>query len=188
MAVVTADEFAELLDMVLRSLEDVVEQDWSKRAGTLDWTCWQTVDHMIDCVCSYAMQLAARAQSEFLPFNELHAQPNARAKDLLAGLRGAGGMFLAVVRDSPSDTKASDGVLLLDLSDWCARAAYEVALHAHDVLSGVGATLEIPVEVCSSIVASQSLWMLDRDAANDETDPWAALLLGAGRPAPKALS
>jgi hypothetical protein len=150
----------------------------------LDWTCWETIDHTIDCVFSYTLQVAARAQSGFLPFTELHAQPGALAADLVAGLRGVGAMFLAVVRDSPPDTVASDGLLSLDLSDWCARAAYEIGLHAHDVLSGLGTTWEVPIELSASIVASESLWMLDRDRAGSAPDPWSALLLGSGRPAP----
>lgn len=104
MLVVTADEFAVLLDVTLRALDDVVDDDWSQRAGTLDWTCWQTLDHTIDCIFSYAMQLTAGAQSGFLPFDELHAAPDAGAEDLIAGLRGVGTMFLAVVRESPSET------------------------------------------------------------------------------------
>ena len=179
----TADEFAQLLDSVLSALADVDEDDWSKPAGTLDWTCSQTIDHTIDCVFSYAMQIAARTQSGFLPFGELHAEPSATASDLIAGLRGVGTMFLAVVQNAPSNAVASDGVVMLDLSDWCARAAYEVGLHAHDVLSGLGVELTLPATLCRSILASDSLWMLDRDRASAELAPWAALLVGSGRPA-----
>jgi hypothetical protein len=180
---VTADEFAQLLHVAVAALEDAAAEDWSKRAGTLDWSCRETVDHTIDCVFSYAMQIAARAQSGFLPFGELHAQPSATASDLIAGLRGVGTMFLAVVRTLPSDAVASDGVVMLSLSDWCARAGYEVALHTHDALSGLGRELTVPAQLCRSILASQSLWMLDRDRASAVSDPWTALLEGSGRPA-----
>jgi len=182
MAPVTADEFAQLLELGLGALDDVLDRDWSKPAGTLEWTCWETVDHMIDCVFSYAMQVASRAQSGFLPFGELHAAPSATPEDLVAGLRGVGAMFLAVVRDSPSDTVASDGVLMLDLSDWCARSAYELVLHTHDVLRGLGVDLKVPDELCRPILASDSLWMLDRDRASAASDAWTALLAGSGRP------
>jgi hypothetical protein len=78
----------------------------------------------------------------------------------------------------------SDGVLLLKTLDWCARAAYELVLHAYDVLSGLGVDWEPPADLCRSIVATESLWMLDRDAAHGAPDPWTALLLGSGRPGP----
>jgi hypothetical protein len=179
---VNAEEFAQVLDAAMGALDSVVDEDWSKPAGTLEWTCWQTVDHTVDCLLSYAMQVAAKAQSGFLPFRELHAEADASAEDLLVGLRGVGSMFLAVVRLAPSETVASDGVLLLDLSDWCARAAYELGLHTHDVLNGLGATLQLPGDLCNSIVASPSLWMLDRVRASAASDPWTGLLIGSGRP------
>jgi hypothetical protein len=178
---VTPDELAELLQWVLGALDEAVEGDWSKPAGTLEWTCFQTIDHVIDCVFSYSMQVAARAPSGFLPFSELHALPSATPRDLISGLRAVGAMFLAVVRESPADTLASDGVVELDLWGWCSRAAYEIALHGHDVLSGLGSNAQLPVEICRSIVDDESLWMFDRDRARGAPDPVTALLLGAGR-------
>lgn len=177
----TVDEFVRLLDSVVRALDRVVDADWGKGAGSLDWTCWETVDHTIDCVFSYAMQVGARVQSAFLPFKELHAQPEATPADLVAGLRGVGAMFAGVVGDAPAETIASDGVLSLDLPDWCARAAYEIGLHTFDVLSGLGVTYELPADLASSILACEALWMLDRDRAATAADPWTALLRGSGR-------
>jgi uncharacterized protein (TIGR03083 family) len=178
----TDAEFAELLNLVSTALEAVIDDDWSAKAGTLEWTCWQTVDHMVDCIFSYAFQLAARARNGFLPFDELHAQPSAGPAELLAGVRAVGTLFLAVVRDSPPDATAADGVLTLSLEDWCARAAYELVLHTHDVLIGLGSTLSPPEELCQSIVASQSLWMFDGARASGASDAWSALLAGSGRP------
>jgi hypothetical protein len=45
---VNADELDQLLAVVLDALDTVVEEDWSKPAGTLEWTCWQTLDHTVD--------------------------------------------------------------------------------------------------------------------------------------------
>lgn len=180
---VTADELSLVLDGALRILRDSVEQDWSRVAGTLEWTCWQTVDHTIDCVFSYSMQVAARAQSGYLPFNELHAMPEASARDLVEGLGAVGRMLIGVVRGAPADTSASDGVVVLELSDWCARAAYEIGLHTHDVTTGLGIQWRLPGDLCRSIVASPVLWMLDRTAAAAEPDPWKGLLIGSGRTA-----
>jgi hypothetical protein len=73
----TSDEFAVLADLSIDALNDVADADWTTRAGVLEWNCWQTADHMVDCVFSYAMQIGARAQSGYLPFEELHAKPEA---------------------------------------------------------------------------------------------------------------
>jgi uncharacterized protein (TIGR03083 family) len=158
----TSDEFATLADFSIDALTEFVDADWTTRTGVLEWTCWRTVDHIVDCLFSYALQIGARAHSEYLPFEELHAKPEATPPDLVAGLRPMTALLTAVVRDSPETTTASDGVLELSLSDWCARAAYELVLHTHDVVSGLGRDLEPPLELCGVILESDALWMLAR--------------------------
>jgi hypothetical protein len=177
----TSDEFAALVDFSIEALTAVVEADWTSTAGALEWSCWRTVDHIVDCVFSYAMQIGARAQSAYLPFEELHAKPEATPLDLVAGVRSVTALFVGVVRDSPGAVTASDGVLELGLSDWCARAAYELVLHTHDVVGGLGGDLDPPQELCRAILESDALWMLDRERANRASHPWNALLLGSGR-------
>jgi hypothetical protein len=185
MVAMTPDEFGQILDASLDSLAGVVNDDWTMPANGLEWSCWQTVDHMIDCVFSYTLQLASAAQAGFLPVSELHAKPDAAPEDLIAALRGVGTSFLAVAKYVPSQTVASDGVILLTVSDWCARASYEVALHGYDVAVGLRASLEIPADACRSILGSEGLWMLDRSEAESTPDPWAALLSGSGRSTPR---
>ena len=181
MFVVITDELARLLDLSLRAPEPTVDDDWSVPAGDLEWSCWSTLDHTIDCLFSYVMQLASEAHAGFLPFNELHAQPDARPVDLLAGLRGVGTMLVAVARDAAPGATASDGVLPLDLADWCARGAYELVLHTDDVLAGLGARWDVPTELCQSILESPALWMVDRSRAAEAEDGWHSLILGSGR-------
>src|SRR3954454_12285928 len=114
---VTPDEFGEVLDAVVHALRRVSNDDWSERAGDLEWSCWQTADHMIDVVFSYALQFAAGAQGGFLPFQELHAQPGAAPSDLIEGVEAVSSMLAALVRQAPPTATASDGVLPLDGSD-----------------------------------------------------------------------
>jgi hypothetical protein len=177
-----ADRFEAACDAALHSLREVVDSDWSVPAGTLEWTCRQTLDHMIDCLFSYGLQLAARAQGGFLPFEELHALPEATIGDRIEGLRGIGAMFTALIRSVPEDSVASDGLVSLGVDDWAARGAYEILLHTHDVLEGHGGSFEPPAALCSWVLVSPKLWMLDRHLAAETTDSWKALLLGSGRP------
>jgi hypothetical protein len=168
-------------ELVLDALDERVELDWSVPAGSLEWSCWQTVDHMIDCVFSYAFQLASRAQGGFLPFQELHAMPEARPTELVAGLRGITELFSGLLGAVPGDTAAYDGVFMLDADDWAARAAYEMLLHTHDVLVGLGTRFDPPASTCAWVIASPKLWMLDRGTATTIAHPWEALLVGSGR-------
>jgi hypothetical protein len=176
-----ADEFAAVSALTNDSLAGVVDLDWSVTAGALDWTCSQTVDHMVDCVFSYAMQFAARASGGFLPFHELHALPEATPSDLVQSLGAVEAMFIAVLRCAPSNATASDGFVELGVTDWAQRGAYEVLLHTHDVLEGVAVPFFPPAEMCAWVLGSQTLWMLDPKRAEMGDDPWTALLLGSGR-------
>lgn len=177
----TPDEFADALDLALAALARLVDGDWSLPAASLEWDCRQTLDHTIDCVFSYALQIAARAPDRYLPFTELHALPEAEPVDLLTGLRAVGSIFLTIARAAPADAFASDGFLRLNRDDWCARAAYEVLLHTHDVACGMGGAFNAPPNLCALILESTTLWMFDRTAV-DGADPWTDLLRGSGRP------
>ena len=173
--------FHSVCNLVVETLDVRVTLDWSVPAGSLEWSCWQTVDHMIDCVFSYAFQLASRAQSGFLPFQELHAMPEATPSELVTGLRGITELFSGLLGSVPGDAEASDGVFMLDVDDWAVRAAYEMLLHTHDVVVGLGARFDPPSSTCAWVIASPKLWMLDRGVAATVADPWEALLLGSGR-------
>ena len=176
-----ADELRDVSDSALRSLEGVSDQDWSRPALGLEWTCWQTVDHMIDCLFSYTFQLAAQAPSGFLPFNELHAQSGATPEDLLLGLRGLLAALQSVLDAAPEGATASDGVFALAPSDWRARAAYELALHTYDVVAAFDVDFSLPDELTRSILECDTLWMMDHEVAGAATDPWCGLLAGSGR-------
>jgi hypothetical protein len=175
-----AVRFEVVLGLTIEAFECGIDRDWHVLAGSLEWTCWQTVDHIIDCVFSYALQLASLAQDGFLPFGELHALAKATPRDLVAGMRGVGTMFVAVLREA-SGLSASDGLLTLDAADWSARGAYEVLLHTHDVMQGMHRSFEPSSKICTWLLDSPNLWMIDRARADGATDPWSSLLLGSGR-------
>ena len=176
----TPDEFDEILDLVVVMCTATQDRDWTTRAGSLDWTCRQTLDHTVDCVLSYSLQLAALAPRSYLPFTPMHGLPEATPADLVTGLKAVSCILSSVARRVSADATASDGVLDLTPRDWCSRAAYEVLLHGHDIATGFGLELEPPPRLCAAILSSDALWMFDRKRSG-EPDPWIALLRGSGR-------
>ena len=74
-------------------------------------------------------------------------------------------MFVAVLRDTPETITASDGVVVLDLSDWTIRGAYELAVHAYDVTATFGRPFGLSDEVSRMIMDSDALWMCGQDIA-----------------------
>jgi hypothetical protein len=177
---ITIDDFVAVLDHAVVSMGGATDRDWGAAAGTLEWSCWETVDHVIDCVFSYAVQVAAGAPDGWLPL-ELHPLPTATPTALVDALRTVGAVFAAVLRTAPADGVASNGVMSLDRAAWAARGAYEIAVHTHDVLRGLAISFEVSALICSRIVAQPGMWFIDRDRAATAVDPWSALLLGSGR-------
>ena len=177
----TDSELADALDQSLDALSEVVGLDWTIPAGSLDWSCWQAIDHTIDCVLSFALQIGQPTDSGFHPFAPIHAEPTATPSDLVQGLRSVSSLFLAITRGSPQDLTASDGIVSLAIADWRARTAYEVALHTYDVRVGLGQDFSLPDALSTSIMASGALWMFDRSRPQRASDPWHALITGSGR-------
>lgn len=140
-----------------------------------------TIDHTIDCVHSFALQIGAQADSGFLPFAPMHAEPTATPADLLQGLRSVSALLVAITRDTPHDRTASDGIVTLSIADWRARTAYEVALHAYDVVGGCAGSFSLSDELSGAIIESQALWMLDRTRVPGALISWRGLVEGSGR-------
>jgi hypothetical protein len=157
---VTDDELVDALDAAFSALEQLADRDWTLVAGSLDWTCWQTIDHTIDCVHSFALQIGSEANTGFLPFAPMHAEVAATPSDLIQGLRGVSVLLTAIARESPQDRSASDGIVSLNIADWRARTAYEVVLHTYDVVTGLSGTFSLSDELAASIIRSEALWML----------------------------
>lgn len=177
------EQFNQTVGESVGALRLVAGDDWSKHALALEWTCRSTVDHIIDCVFSYAMQLAARAAGGFLPFNELHATTEASNRELLDGLAAVARILHDLSVCAPDGTVASDGVVSMGPADWCARGAFEIALHTYDVMAGLGHQWQLSDALSDAITSSPMLWMFDRTKVADGSTGFAKLLEGSGRAA-----
>ena len=183
-ATFTVDDFAQLSTLVLDAWESGVDRDWSVPAGTLEWSCFFTADHTIDCVFSYALFLASRRQDAYPNFGELHANPNATPWDLLDGLRAVTTMLTSVVVTADPDVRAviwhrpeaETGAP----QDFAARGGLEMILHAHDVCAGLGVPFEPPPGLCARLFEHTRDWPF-QPAVQPSSDPWADLLERSGR-------
>ena len=104
------EDFSALSRLVLDAWRSGLDRDWSVPAGTLEWSCWKTADHTVDCVFSYAFFLASRRQDTYPPFAELHALPNATPADLVDGLQASATMLSAVIATAEPDARAVLGL------------------------------------------------------------------------------
>ncbi|MCU1361585.1 MAG: hypothetical protein JWN99_2874 [Ilumatobacteraceae bacterium] len=180
----SCDDLAALADVASSSWQAGVDHDWSVRAGTLEWTCWKTADHTIDCVFSYAFFLASRAQRSYPPFEELAASADAQPADLIDGLRAATNMLVAVVDAAPPGTRAIISMRPQPTTgtpaDFAARGAHELVLHTHDICSGLGVVFRPPVDLCERLRDHTWAWPIGPPVA-PTVDPWSDLLQQSGR-------
>jgi hypothetical protein len=180
-----AEDFAELSAFVLNAWRSGVDRDWSVPAETLEWSCWTTADHTVDCVFSYAFFLASRRLDSYPPFGELHALPEATPADLVDGLRAATTMLSAVIAAADPNTRAVIGLWPHTMtgtpSDFAARGALEMILHAHDVCSGLGISFDPPRELCLRLRETVRDWPGQRSLPATD-NPWTDLLERSGRP------
>jgi hypothetical protein len=181
----TVDDFDAVSALALESWWWGVELDWSVPAGTLEWSCFTTADHTVDCVFSYALFLASRRQDRYPNFTELHALDDATPTDLMYGLQAVCTMLSSVIRSAPSDARAiiryrpqpETGTP----DDFAARGAHELILHAHDVCAGLGIPFTPPRALCQRLWDHTHDWPYGREVEATD-DPWSDLLARSGRP------
>jgi len=177
-------DFAELTALVLDTWQSAVGRDWSVPAGTLEWSCWTTADHTVDCVFSYAFFLASQRRDSYPPFGELHALDGATPSDLIDGLRAATTMLSAVIEAGDPNVEAAIGLWPFALNgrpaDFAARGALEMILHAHDVCTGLGVAFDPPRELCRRLRDTAQDWP-GQAQLRPTDDPWTDLLERSGR-------
>ena len=181
----TAADFDELSRLVIDAWESGLDHDWSVPAGTLEWSCFTTADHTVDCVFSYALFLASRRQDQYPPFTELHTLPGAIPADVVNGLHAVSTMLLAVIAEAPPGTRAvisSPPFLATGTpQDFAARGGLELILHAHDVCTGLGVPFDPRRDLCERLLESTRTWPIGPEV-DPTDDPWSDLLQRSGRP------
>lgn len=179
----TVADFAEVAALSIGVWSAVPDDDWASPAATLEWSRFETADHTIDCVFSYAFFLASRSQDAYPPFGEVHALDGATRRDLVDGLRAMTNLLTAAVTTAPPETrsiiwrrpKPTTGAP----NDFAARGAHELALHTYDICAGTDVAFNPPRDLCQRLVDHTVDWPYGTLQRTD--DPWSDLLARSGR-------
>lgn len=185
---VTADDLDTAVRLAVDALRKGPEEAWDGKAGSLEWTCWETMEHLADDLFAYAAQLGPRVppmdgEVPFLweprrpggPANAVEADRKAGPAGLLQVVEACGAMLAAMVRCSPPEIRAHHVFGASDPEGFAAMGIVEVLVHTRDVAEGLGVEWEPPAELCSGV-----LGRLFPDAP-DDAEPWPALLWATGR-------
>ncbi|TYB68570.1 hypothetical protein FXF51_12165 [Nonomuraea sp. PA05] len=183
-----AADLEEIISLAVETLRHAPRPGWDAKAGSLDWTCWETAEHLADDLFAYAVQLGLTTPplDVYVPFvmesrrpggpaNSVHADPAAGVTGLMQVLQASGALLAAMVRTAPPDARAHHGFGPADASACAAMGLTETLVHVHDLAAGLGLSWDPPSEVCSRVLAR-----LFPDAPGD-TDPWTTLLWATGR-------
>ncbi|MEV0722019.1 DinB family protein [Micromonospora purpureochromogenes] len=174
---VTADDLDAALSSVVASLRPATDLDWLARAGSLEWDCWHTAEHIGDCLMSFAGQLVARPEKRFVRFMA-NADKDASPEQVLEFAEAGGRILAATVRTSGPDVRAYHPSGQADPEGFAAMGCVETLLHGNDIAQGLGLAIDPPRDVCARVLAR-----LFPEAAQElaRVDPWAALRWSTGR-------
>lgn len=185
---VTADDLDEAVQLALAVLREVPATAWDDKAGTLEWTCWETVEHLADDLFFYAAQLGPRTppmdgEVPFAgesrrpggPVNSVHADREAGPAGLSQVLEACGALLVAMVRTTSPQVRAHHVYGASDPEGFAAMGVVETLVHTHDLAQGLGLAWNPPADICARV-----LTRLFPDVPTGD-EPWSALLWATGR-------
>lgn len=185
---VTAEDLARAVDLAVDALRAAPPDAWSAPAGGLEWSRWETVEHLSDDHFAYAAQLAVRPSplDREVPFSYGRRRPDGpantiyadRATDpegLLQVLSACAALLVAVVRTTEPTVRAHHVFGAADAEGFAAMGIVETLVHTYDVVSGLNPPWDPPADLCARTLAR-----LFPDAPTT-TAPWPTLLWATGR-------
>ncbi|MFB7529108.1 VOC family protein [Streptomyces sp. NPDC056178] len=185
---VTADDVTTAVRLAVDALRESRVDDWLVPAGSLEWNCWETAEHLSDDLFSYATQLGPRrpALDAYMPYrwgatreggpaNAVFADPSAGPAGLLQTLEANGALLTAMVRTASPEVRSYHSYGVSDPEGFAAMGTVETLVHTQDLAASLDIAWAPPADLCDRVLAR-----LFPDAPKD-ADRWAVLLWATGR-------
>jgi uncharacterized protein (TIGR03083 family) len=147
--------------------------DWSLRAPDLDWSCRETLDHVIVGILWYAGNLASLAKAR--PGVVREEDPGAPNGDMLEALVLSAHILARVAEATPPGGRGYHRMGPPDATGFVAMGCDEILVHTGDICAGLGVRFDPPADLCARVVARLFPWAPEHD------DPWERLLWCNGR-------
>ncbi|WP_338699362.1 hypothetical protein V2W30_23175 [Streptomyces sp. Q6] len=185
---VTADDVDLAVRLAVEVLRGAPAQGWGARAGSLEWDCWETAEHLANDLFYYAVQLGPQSPplDTHVPFALQRKRPDApmvfvfaeRAAGpagLVQVLEACGALLVSMVRTTPPHVRAHHAAGVADPEGFAALALQETLVHTHDLAEGLGLDWDPPAALCSRLLGRLF------PQAPGGADPWRTLLWATGR-------
>ena len=165
------------VDEMMRVLGPATDEDWSVRAGDLEWSCWTTAAHVAHDLLAYAGQVSAAPADRYLPF-DLRVREGASPADVLTVVTAGAGLLCAAV-DTADPLRRAWHWGPCDPGGFAAMGVAETVLHTHDITRGLGLSWHPPARLSAGVLRrlfpdappgnapEVLLWMTGRAALGD---------------------
>ena len=186
-APVTAADVTLAVGLAAAALGRAPAEAWGNPAGSLEWDCWETVEHIADDLFAYATQLTpATPEGGYVPIamtstrpggaeSAIHVDREKGAVGLLQALEACGALLVAMLTTTSPGTRAWHPYGTSDPEGFAAMGVAETLIHGHDAAQGLGVPWEPPADLCARVLSGLF------PGAPADAPPWAALLWSAGR-------
>jgi hypothetical protein len=184
---VTAADVTLAVQFAVAALGRAPAEAWGNQAGSLEWDCWETAEHITDTLFAYATQLTpATPPGGYVPIamtstrpggaeSAIHVEREGGPAGLLQAVEACGALLVAMVTTTSPDTRAWHPQGTSDPEGFAAMGVTEILIHGYDAASGLDVSWEPPADLCA-----RALNRLFPDAPSN-APPWAALLWATGR-------
>jgi hypothetical protein len=150
-APVTAADVTLAARYAVTALGHAPAQAWGNQAGSLEWDCWETVEHIADGLFAYATQLTpATPAGSYVPIamtstrpdgarSAIHVDRENGPMGLLQAVEACGALLVAMITTSSPGTRAWHPQGTSDPEGFAAMGVTETLIHgpkphgAHDL-------------------------------------------------------
>jgi hypothetical protein len=184
-----SQDLRRVLDDLLVRFAALPDDAWEAPAAGLEWTCRDTLAHVLDDFGFYAMQLSGvhPPQTGYIELLEpapwrdgsppivFWPDPETGTRGILSTLDAVGGLLVAVTATAPPERRGFHPWGLSDRTGFAAMGIVEAVAHAHDILAAQDVGYAADADTCDRV--------LDRlfPDARRTGDPWHDLLAATGR-------
>ncbi|GAA3677137.1 hypothetical protein GCM10022224_046650 [Nonomuraea antimicrobica] len=138
----------EAADETTAILEKGANQDWTRNAAGLEWTCRATLDHIALGVVGYAGLLIARPPGRYITlFASL--DPQADIPECLEGIGIAANILASAVREADGDVRAWHPWGHSDGPGFASMGVVELLVHGMDISRALGLDWRPPEHLCA---------------------------------------
>ncbi|WP_055468819.1 hypothetical protein [Streptomyces ardesiacus] len=134
----------------VKTLSGVPSSRWGARAGDLEWTCWESLEHLADDLLTYALRFGLenpmdvprvplRLSSDRAagPVNVIFGDTAAGPEGLLTAVEACGGLLASVVDSTAPDVLAPHVFGASDPEGFAAMGVAETLVHTYDIALGL---------------------------------------------------